>query len=71
VVRPAPARPPKRRPRRRGRFLRFLQVLLSILMLSAVPLVAMVLAYGYGNGKSIEQDAVDVLRDIARFLGLS
>ncbi len=68
---PAPARPQKRRPRRRGRFLRFLQVLLSILVLIAVPLLAMVLAYGYGNGKSIEQDALTVLEDIARLLGLS
>ena len=71
VAPPVPARPQQRRPRRRGRFLRFLQVLLSILMLVAVPLLAMVLAYGYGNGDSIEQDALAVLEDIARFLGLS
>jgi len=45
-------------------------VLLSILVLISVPLIAMVLAYGYGNGHSIEQDARDVLDDIARLLGL-
>jgi actin-like ATPase involved in cell morphogenesis len=72
--RPAASRPPKRspqrRPRRRGRFLRFVQVLLSIAVLVAVPLVAMVLAYGYGNGQSILDDARDVLQDIARYVGL-
>jgi hypothetical protein len=71
VARPVPAPPRKRRPRRRGRVVRFLQVLLSILMLIAVPLLAMVLAYGYGNGKSIEDDALHVVEDIARLLGLS
>jgi molecular chaperone DnaK len=65
-----PARPAKRRPRRRGRFLRFLQVLLSLLVLVAVPLLAMVLAYGYGNGDSIADDARHVVSDIAEFLGL-
>ncbi len=69
---PAPTRPQKkRRPRRRGRFLRFLQVLLSIVVLLAVPLLAMVLAYGYGNGDSIQKDAEHVIEDIARFVGLS
>ncbi len=72
VSRPAPGRPPKpRRPRRRGRFLRFLQVLLSIVVLLAVPLLAMVLAYGYGNGKSIQTDVERVFTDIARLVGLS
>ena len=51
-------------------FLRFLQVLLSVLVLITVPLVAMVLAYGYGNGDAIEDDARHVLEDIARYLGL-
>jgi len=66
------ARPPapKRKPRRRRRFLRFVQVLLSVLVLISVPLVAMLLAYGYGNGHSIEEDARDVVADIARLLGL-
>lgn len=69
---PAPAARParKRRPRRRGRFLRFLQILLSLLVLLAVPLLAMVLAYGYGNGDSIADDARHVVSDIAEFLGL-
>jgi molecular chaperone DnaK len=71
VARPA-ARPPapKRKHRRRRRFLRFVQVLLSVLVLISVPLVAMLLAYGYGNGHSIEEDARDVVADIARLLGL-
>jgi actin-like ATPase involved in cell morphogenesis len=69
AARPAP-RPAKRRPRRRGRFLRFVQVLISVLVLITVPLVAMVLAYGYGNGDAIEEDARHVLEDIARYLGL-
>lgn len=56
--------------RRRGGFVRFLQVLLSIAVLIAVPLLAMVLAYGYGNGDAIEDDARHVLEDIARYLGL-
>ena len=74
--RPAPAPPAARaaaqpRPvRRRGRFLRFLQILLSIAVLIAVPLLAMVLAYGYGNGDAIGDDARHVLEDIARYLGL-
>jgi hypothetical protein len=67
--RPAPA-PKPRRPRRKGRFLRFLQVVISIIVLIAVPVLAMVLAYGYGNGESIVQDARHVFEDIARFLGL-
>jgi molecular chaperone DnaK len=45
-------------------------VLLSILVLISVPPAAMLLAYGYGNGHSIEQDARDVVADIARLLGL-
>ena len=47
-----------------------MQVLLSIVVLITVPLVAMVLAYGYGNGDAIEEDARHVLEDIARYLGL-
>jgi molecular chaperone DnaK len=73
VSRPAPSRPSKRSPRRRPRrrwFLRFVQVLLSIAVLVAVPLMAMVLAYGYGNGQSIVDDTRDVLEDIARYVGL-
>lgn len=70
AARPAP-QPPKRRPKRRGRrFLRFLQVLISVLVLITVPLVAMLLAYGYGNGYDIEDDARHVVQDIARYLGL-
>ena len=35
-----------------------------------VPVLAMVLAYGYGNGQSIVSDARDVFEDIGRYLGL-
>ena len=69
-VKPAPPRP-ARRSRKPRRFLRFLQVVLSLLVLIAVPLLAMVLAYGYGNGDSMTDDARHVVSDIARFLGLS
>nr|WP_296076798.1 hypothetical protein [uncultured Actinoplanes sp.] len=61
------ARKPKRR---RGGFLRFLQVLLSVLVMIAVPLVALVLAYGYGNGHSLQQDTVDLIDDIRKLLGV-
>jgi hypothetical protein len=61
---------PRRRPRRRGRFLRFLQVLFSVLLLIAMPVLAMVLAYGYGNGDSLTDDALHVARDIARLVGI-
>ena len=66
VQKPA-ARKPKRR---RGGFLRFLQVLLSVLVMIAVPLVALVLAYGYGNGHSLQQDTVDLIDDIRKLLGV-
>ena len=71
-VRPADPQPtpPRRRPRRRGRFLRFLQVLFSVLLLVAMPVLAMVLAYGYGNGDSLADDALHVARDIARLVGI-
>jgi molecular chaperone DnaK len=68
----APARPAARpRPRRRsGGFLRFLQVLLSVLMMIAVPLVALVVAYGYGNGQPLLDDAVNLYEDILQLLGI-
>ncbi|BCY14638.1 Hsp70 family protein [Actinoplanes sp. L3-i22] len=73
---PAPVREPKRKPpkparqRRRNPFLRFLQVLLSILTMICVPLIALVLAYGYGNGVPWEKDAINVFNDIAVLLHL-
>jgi actin-like ATPase involved in cell morphogenesis len=64
-------RPPARKPkRRRGGFLRFLQVLFSVLVMIAVPLVALVVAYGYGNGHSLQQDTVDLIDDIRGLLGI-
>jgi molecular chaperone DnaK len=58
--RPAPP------PRRPGRVVRFLQIALSVVVLIAVPLAAMLLAYGYGNGLSIQEDAVHLARDLAQ-----
>jgi len=74
VAQPAPTAPPRKKPRkkkRRGRFLRFLQVLVSIVVLISVPLLAMVLAYGYANGDPMVDDARQVFSDIARHLGLA
>ncbi|GAA2894450.1 hypothetical protein Acy02nite_59940 [Actinoplanes cyaneus] len=75
--RPAPQAEKKRKPakqrpapRRRNPFLRFLQVLLSLLTMICVPLAALILAYGYGNGEPWQQDAVDVFTDIAKLLNL-
>ncbi|MEV6490285.1 Hsp70 family protein [Actinoplanes sp. NPDC051633] len=65
---PKPKTPKKKR---RGGFLRFIQVILSIAVLIAVPLLAMVLAYGYANGDPIVDDARQVFSDIARYLGLA
>jgi hypothetical protein len=67
---PQPPVPTVRRPRRRGRFLRSVQVLLSILVMVAVPLVALLVAYGYGNGDSLDADAVNLIDDIRDLLGI-
>ncbi|MEV6298511.1 Hsp70 family protein [Actinoplanes sp. NPDC051861] len=64
-----PAKRPKKR--RRGRFLRFLQVMLSLFTMVMVPLVALVLAYGYANGAPLQQDAINVFQDLAELLGLA
>ncbi|NMO52687.1 Hsp70 family protein [Actinoplanes sp. TBRC 11911] len=65
----ATRRPPKRKPRR-GRFLRFLQFLLSLAVMLAVPLAALFLAYGYGNGDSLSQDWANLVDDIRQLLGI-
>ncbi|HEX5200755.1 MAG TPA: Hsp70 family protein [Actinoplanes sp.] len=66
--RPAPS---KRKPRRRrGRFVRFLQIMLSILVMILVPLVALVVAYGYGNAEPLTVDAENLVRDLADLLGI-
>lgn len=64
---PVQQRPPRRR---RNPFLRFLRVLISLLTMICVPLAALILAYGYGNGQSWQQDAVSVFNDIAVLLHL-
>ena len=68
---PKPVKSHPGRPRRRpGRFARFLQILLSVICMIVVPLAALLLAYGWGNGDPIQQDAVDLLRDIAQLFGI-
>ncbi|GLY99749.1 Hsp70 family protein [Actinoplanes sp. NBRC 103695] len=80
VARPQQPRPPQQNPpqqkppqrKRRGRgFVRFLQVVLSIVMLVSTPLLAMALAYGYGNGEPFIEDVEHVFADIANLVGLT
>jgi hypothetical protein len=63
-ARRAPSRPPARgSPQRRpGRFLRFLEILLSIIVLVTVPLAALVLAYSYGTGEPFRDAAIELAR---------
>jgi hypothetical protein len=69
-VRRDPA-PKGRKPKRRtSGFVRFLQILLSAIVMIVVPVTAMVVAYGYGNGTSLEVDAQNLVRDIAGLLGI-
>jgi molecular chaperone DnaK len=65
--RPKQAARPKRRSRR---FVRFLQILFSVIMMIVVPLAALVLAYGWGNGEPIQDDAVDLIKDLGDLLGI-
>jgi hypothetical protein len=66
-----PARPAKYKPpRRRGSFKRFLQIVLSVLVMVCVPLAALLLSYGYGNGDSLPVDAENLVRDIRDLLGI-
>jgi molecular chaperone DnaK len=67
-ARPQSARPPAANPRpqrRPGGFVRFLQVLLSIIVLITVPLLAMVLAYSYGTGEPFREAAIHLAGDLA------
>jgi uncharacterized membrane protein len=65
------ARPvPTVRRSRPSRFLRGLQILLSILVMLVVPVVALVVAYGYGNGDSLDVDATNLVDDIRDLLGI-
>ncbi|WP_230858659.1 Hsp70 family protein [Actinoplanes aureus] len=65
---PEPAR--QKRPKRRGgRFLRAMQILISLITMVLVPIVALVLAYGYANGAPLQEDAVNVFEDLAELLG--
>ena len=69
-TRPMPKAPKRKPRRRRGRFLRFLQIVLSIVVMVTVPLAALVVAYGYGNGDSLVVDAQNLVRDIENLLGI-
>ena len=77
TTRPAASRPPDsrspaavarpRQRRRSGGFSRFLQVLLSAIVLIAAPVVALVFAYSYGTGEPLRDAAtqlIDQLRDL-------
>jgi len=46
------------------------QILLSVLMMFAVPAAALVIAYGYGNGDSLEVNASNLIKDIAELIGV-
>jgi hypothetical protein len=56
------ARPAGRK--RRSGFVRFIQVLLSMVVLIAVPLAAMVFAYSYGTGQSLPDAANNLVNDL-------
>ena len=57
--------------KKRGRFLRGVQILLSVLAMLLIPLAALVLSYGYGNKVPLREDAVNVFKDLAKLLGLT
>ncbi|GAA2705527.1 Hsp70 family protein [Actinoplanes palleronii] len=63
-----PQAAPKRR--KKSRVLRFFQVLLSLLTMLCVPIVALVVAYGYNSDKTWQQDAYNVVKEIASLLNL-
>ena len=69
-TRPVPKAPKRKPRRRRGRFLRFLQIMLSIVVMVTVPMAALVVAYGYGNGDSLVVDAHNLVRDVENLLGI-
>jgi actin-like ATPase involved in cell morphogenesis len=61
---------PRKQKRRRGGFARFLRFVFSVFVMIAVPLLALLLAYGYGNGESLPEDAVNLIDDIRKLLGI-
>jgi hypothetical protein len=63
-------RPPKPARKKRNGFVRALQILISIVMMLGVPLFALLLAYGYGNGAPLSVDAENLLQEIRELLGL-
>ena len=65
-ARPKPVRAPRRR--RTGRALRAVQVLLSIVVLICAPIVAAIVAYGYGNALPPQQDAYLLARDLLKLI---
>jgi actin-like ATPase involved in cell morphogenesis len=69
--RPPQRAEPKPKKRRRGGFLRAVQILLSLLTMVLVPIVALVLAYGYANGDPLQEDAINVFEDLGNLLGFN
>jgi actin-like ATPase involved in cell morphogenesis len=68
---PQQQRPQPKPKRRKSRVLRFFQLLLSMLTMICVPVVALIVAYGYGNpGSSWQQDAVNVFNEIRNLVHL-
>jgi len=61
---PAAGRPA----RRSGRFLRFVQILLSTVVLIVVPIAAMVLAYATRIGAGPRDAVIELLKDLSRLL---
>jgi hypothetical protein len=45
--------------------LRFLQILLSVIVLITVPVAAMILAYSYGTGDPFREAATQLAEEIA------
>jgi multisubunit Na+/H+ antiporter MnhG subunit len=55
--------------RRRGGFVRFLQIFLSVVVLIAAPLAAMVLAYASRVGESPQTAITHLLNDLSDLIG--
>jgi Hsp70 protein len=63
---PAPSRP--RTKRRPGGFARFIQVLISIVVLIAAPVAALVFAYSYGTGEPLRDSAVQLIDQLRELI---
>ena len=69
AARPLPSPSARKGPKRRlGTFIRFLEILLSIIVLVTVPLAAMVLAYSYGTGEPFRDAAIELARELRNLI---